>query len=133
MDWIGWAFGSVGMLVGVAGVIFGARAEARATKRDRKESLAEPSPPWGDPIFVSGSVWKFRNDGERTVLVTGIVADPVERQGLVRARRELPAEVGLGDSYPVMITGTMAGTPAVFIEWNWKGEKTTYRTRRAVK
>ena len=129
----GWIFGGIGTLVGISGLIFGWRAELRATRRDRREAFAEEPPPWSDPIFVSGSVWAFKNEGARTAIVTAIVADPVEWQGMIRARRDLPATVGLGDTYPVLISGSMAGTPAVFIEWHWQGDMVTKRTRRAVK
>lgn len=127
-----WIFGIGGLIFGVAGVVFGARAEIRATRRDRREMFDEEPPPWSPPLFLSGSVWEFRNDGRRTVEVTGVIAEREDMQGLVKPRRTLPATVGITDTLPVMITGTMAGRTAIFIEWRWEGDTEIRRTRRAV-
>ncbi|WP_295844907.1 hypothetical protein [uncultured Microbacterium sp.] len=124
-DWIGWAFGAIGVAFGVLGEVRARRAEKRLRAQD-------DAPPWADVTHISGNLFAIKNQSTRDVVVSGIEPDMSRPSHLFHTdtRHHLPLTVQAGESMEFVSEARLTLPPAnPKIEWRFADSKGTRTTR----
>ena len=125
-DWIGWAFGAIGVAFGISG-------EVRARRAEKRLRAQHDAPPWADVTHISGNLFAVKNKSTRDVVVSAIEPDMSRPSHLfhIDTRHHLPLTVQAGESLEFVSEARLTlprANPS--IEWRFADRKGTRPTTR---
>lgn len=129
------AIGSAAIAIRANGIAKAANREAEKANSIAEEALdvqkSSLPPAWSGAMQISKSKFAFQNQSGRHIVVTDVVAEPIEADGLVKYDTNPPTRIEYGDTYEIFVMRTMAGSAeALKITWRFEDEDETQVTER---